>query len=138
MVRPTIRTPEVEERVLAWFRAGRSLRDMDRDPDMPGHSALYRWRDADPEFDTKVRVARQIGWEGVLEECVLIADGDPVHSSGDVQRDKLRIDTRMKVAALIDPGRWGARQAVTHEGKLDLEAVVKASLKIDPRLEEFL
>ena len=60
--RPSIRTEEVENRILAGIRDGRSLiRVCDDDPNLPLRDTVFSWLAADEAR----RVAREVG-EGEL------------------------------------------------------------------------
>lgn len=110
----------------------------------------YAWCDQDQALGKRFAKAREMGLAAIVEGVQDIAEGRdrkevlaedlPPHVVskkirelallGDpVARDKLRIETRLKYAAIIDPSRYGAKSTVEHkglpEGVADPRAVVK-------------
>lgn len=138
--RPTIRTPEIDEAVLAWVAAGKTLRDFCRQPSMPHRSAIDRWRAEDPAFQRRFARAREDGFDVIAEEALAIADSPKAGKIVTVDKDgkktvtedmlghrKLQIETRLKLLAKWDPKRYGERVEVEHSGTLDLaDAIRKA------------
>jgi hypothetical protein len=64
---PTIRTPEIRERLLALLGEGIPLREICRVPGMPSRSPIYRWRRADPEFNDQFESAAEWGRQLLVE-----------------------------------------------------------------------
>src|SRR5262245_15598273 len=64
------------------------------------------WEHAFKHQDAKQRLweARKVGAEMRWDECIAIADAMTGESW---QRDRVRIDTRMRVAGKLDPERYG-------------------------------
>lgn len=91
---------------------GRALSEICREPGMPSKEALSQWRKADERLDGLVRSAREDGVDKLAYDALLIADGalPTALTVQDVQRDRLRTDVRLKVAAKLDPTRWGDTQ----------------------------
>lgn len=103
----------------------------------------------DAEYAAKYEEARRKGYDAIAEQCVAIAEGrdrttlvdqmdDASIPKGVVNkkirklvmlgdptaRDKLRIDTRLKLLASWDRHRYGDRKSVEHSGSIEQ--------KIDP------
>lgn len=130
--RPTIRTPEVEEEIVAWISEGKTLREFCRQEGKPARRTVDEWRLNDPEFSARVTRARDEGFGQIAEECMEIADdasndwmqrigkdGEETgwQLNGDhVQRSKLRIETRLKLLACWDPRRYGNKVQVGGDG----------------------
>lgn len=126
-VRPTKRTPEVEERIISGLCEGTPLRELCRQAGMPGWRAVYNWIAADADFATRVAHARDIGFDAIAEDVLEIADDgtndymkrkrkdgstENVLDTEHVQRSKLRIETRLKLLACWNPKKYGTKQTV--------------------------
>lgn len=95
-------------------------------------------------LDNYVR-AREVQADTFMDETVAIADDSRndwierfdkrtgerqvVPNVEHIQRSKLRVETRMKVAANLNPKKWGQRVETTIKG--DAEAPMTFTLKID-------
>ena len=110
--RQTKRTPEVEERIIEGLTDGVPLRVLCRQDDMPSWRTVYDWINADPSFASRVAYARDLGFEAIAEDILDIADDTPAISEH-VQRNKMRIDTRLKLLACWSPKRYGNKQDVS-------------------------
>jgi hypothetical protein len=108
----TKRTPEVEERIIEGLTDGVPLRVLCRQDDMPSWRTVYDWINADPSFASRVAYARDLGFEALAEDILGIADDTPAISEH-VQRNKMRIDTRLKLLACWSPKRYGNKQDVS-------------------------
>ena len=73
---------------------------------------VYDWMDAHEAFAAHFARARQVGFDALADQCLTISDDD----ANDVQRDKLRIETRLKLLAKWDPKRYGERLNLDHSG----------------------
>ena len=110
-------------RGLDWLSANR--------PGFPAPQTLHRWQNQKPEFRMALGFAKARQAELLVYQALEIADDD----SGDVEvverrngdtetrmnfeyvaRSKLKVETRLKVAAKLDPKKWGE--------KLDVDATV--------------
>jgi len=78
------------------------LKDDQRDFDYAG---LLRWIHKDPQRKSRYYEAQEIGTEIIMAECIEIADGKD--GMEDVQRSKLRIDTRLFQAKSWNRKRYG-------------------------------
>lgn len=117
-----------EERVVIvaqieeWIAEGGTLRAFCRQKGMPRWKTVYRWMADDPEVETHIARARDLGHEHIAEECMAIADEssrDTIETENGpkvnvewVQRSKLRIDTRLKLLACWNPKRYGNKVAL--------------------------
>lgn len=100
---------------------------------MPAESTFWLWLfQGDDKLSEKLARAREAGIEVRLAECEEIADdsvNDYVlkkygedderweYASEHVQRSKLRIDTRIKLAQMMKPKKYGAKLDLTSNGK---------------------
>jgi hypothetical protein len=99
------------------------------------------WSKQDPAFADQIGAARALGWDHLAAECLEIADdrsqdviydadGTARPNSANVLSRKLMIETRLKLLACWDSGRYGPARTVKVEGE------VKQTTRhvLDPRL----
>ena len=99
---------------------GETVREVARVWDVPA-GRLMGWLVADEERTRQYETAQQVHAHMLVEEAVGIADQE----GGDVARDKLRIDTRFKLAAHHAKERYGAQG--TGGGGTRVQVVVERS-----------
>jgi hypothetical protein len=87
------------------------------------------WESKDPAYVEEIAAARALGWDSLAVECLEIIDdesndvvtdneGKPYFNTAAVMRAKARVETRLKLLACWDPGRYGASKTVKVEGEL--------------------
>lgn len=124
--RPTKRTPDVIERILAGLSQGIPLTIICEPDDMPETRTVYDWLNADEELSAHFARAREAGFDRIAMDALAIADQvderDTISSEkGDypnkewIMRSKLRVDTRLKLLSKWDPKRYGERLALAGE-----------------------
>jgi hypothetical protein len=127
------RTAAVEESLLDWVRAGKSTQSWCA-ANQWNESTIWRWSGEEP-FGQAFARARAIGALAMIYQCLDIADdtlrdvnvtddGREVPNSEFINRSRLRVDTRMKLAEKFNPALLGARTALT--GHADAPPVVAA------------
>jgi len=115
MAYPSKRTVEVEQAILSRMSRGEPLAQICREEGMPTPTTWREWCRSDQALDIAHGHAREDGFDAIAANVRLIAreGGD---SSGDVQRDKLMIETDLKLLAKWDPKRYGDKIDVTSGG----------------------
>lgn len=85
-----------------------ALRDS---PNMPDVAAIWKWRQDDEAFAQSIAQARNLGWDAIANDLRAVARGE-TGSTDDVQRDKLIIETDLKLLS-----KWDKRYAdkIQHE-----------------------
>lgn len=83
---------------------------------MPSKATVFRWRANIPEFAAMYEAAKVEQLYGGIEECTEIADKAPLTPEG-LQKAKLRIDTRIKVAQRLKPKEFGDKVDLNHGGQ---------------------
>lgn len=82
---------------------------------------VNQWREDDPEIAKQFDEARDAGYDAIARRTRSTARGKSVEqggdSTGDVQRDKLIIDTDLKLLAKWDPRRYGDKVQQEISGK---------------------
>lgn len=111
--RPTGYTPELAAEIIARLAAGESLRKICTDDHMPHESTVRLWATDDREgFSTQYTRARQAQMDALAEDILEIADGEDT----DVNRARLRVDTRKWLMSKIAPKRFGEKVVNEHVG----------------------
>ncbi len=110
--------------VCARLSMGETLVSICRDAHMPSAEWVQVEMEKRPEIATAVGRARARGFDAMAEETIDISEGKlPIKVVGedgneydlnDVQRDKLRVDTRLKLLAKWDPKRYGDSFQLKH------------------------
>lgn len=138
MAQESTYTPELADEICERIANGETLREITREPHMPSYRSVYRWREANPEFASRLAHARECGGDVIAEETIAIADDtahDTLHTdSGErpnsewIARSKLRVDTRLKLLAVWFPRKYGQRIDMTTGGEsLNLTAEDRAA-----------
>jgi hypothetical protein len=116
---------------------------------LPAVSLFWKWVLIDTQdggqLEDKLASAREKGIEALLDEVVDISDDgtndwmEREYDSGDtkivlngeaVQRSKLRIETRVKLAQMLKPKKYGAKLDLTNsDGKLDMAEQVRRGIQ---------
>ena len=136
--RPTAFSKRVAAEICARLAEGRSLRDVCRDPDMPGRSTVFRWLGARADFAVDYARAREAAVDALAEDILDIADngnadwivkerkdGTPyaVANSEHIQRSRLRVDTRKWLMARLRPTTYGERAAKETDQPVTVQVV---------------
>lgn len=113
---------EIADEICEWIRQGKTLREFCRQDGKPSWRTVYDWLEKDEGFATRFARAREDGHEVLAQECQQIADENCVDHV-DVQRNRLRIETRLKLLAKWNPKKWGDKQAVDHNGSVNISVI---------------
>lgn len=105
------------ERICDGLAQGIPLAVMCREKGMPHITTVMVWQRNNPEIGQRIRDAREFGWDSIAHRCRSVASGDESNgSSGDVKRDRLIVDTDLKLLAKWDPKRYGDK--IEHTGSI--------------------
>ncbi len=132
MAKPCTYTQEAADEICRRIAEGEPLRQICRDESMPAWPVVYAWIKKYPEFAGDMECARQIGFDAIAEDALIIADtteeGVRTESGKDgvkeVREDmlghrKLRIETRLKLLAKWHPQKYGEKIDLNHGGQKD-------------------
>lgn len=106
------RSPDLDEEILDRIASGETMASICREPGMPSRRGVRKWIDEDPVFAEKMKQARLDGFDAIAEDTREIARGGD-GSSKDAYRDKLIVDTDLKLLAKWDRARYGEHFEVT-------------------------
>ena len=118
--RPTKRTPEVVAEILRRLATGEPMTIICAGDDMPDARKVREWQEEDAALSADIARAREAGFDQIARDALAIADS----AEGDTQRDKLRVDTRLKLLAKWDPKRYGEKLDLAHSGSVDIEVTI--------------
>ncbi len=109
---PVPRDPEIVDKVLARVAVGDPLAVVLREPGMPHYTAWYDWCREDAALGIAYARARATGFDQIAINARETARGRG-ESTQDTQRDKLIIETDLKLLAKWDPKRYGDKVVMT-------------------------
>lgn len=134
---------EIRQEVLLGLMGGTPLSVVARRNGVHERT-VNRWADCDSDFAEQLSAARALGWDHLAQQCLDIADdrtGDYVTTTNrdghtvvrfdpeNVQRSKLRIDTRLRLLGAWDSARYGLKNEV----RVDATVTTVRRAVIDPR-----
>ncbi len=126
--RPCLYTPELAEMICDRLAQGESLRAICRGEGMPTDAAVREWALRDLHgFGSQYMVARAMGAHTLFDDLLEIADS-PVFGPEDVQRNRLRVDTRKWYLSKVLPKVYGER--------IEVEQTVKATISAEPLTQD--
>lgn len=149
--RPSSFTQEIADEIVDRLSKGEPLAEICRDDHMPAVRTVSDWKRANEAFSADFACARDEGYDQIAADCLRIADDssgddDPAEEelegqghggalkrrraggAENVQRSKLRIETRLKLLAKWDPKRYGDKVALTGGGEGD--APIRTALTV--------
>lgn len=130
MARPSGYSEEISLRICERLIEGESLRAICRDEDMPSQSMVFRWLEANEAFRERYARARELQADTFADELTEICDdgrndwmernaGEDKgwQANGEnIQRARLRVDTRKWIASKLKPKKYGDKIETTHQG----------------------
>jgi hypothetical protein len=136
MGRPSTYTPEIVKSICDRLCQGEPLEQICRDDSMPSASTIHAWCNGNTKIPDDITVdiarARDIGYDAIADMTRQVARGNPQFSTGDVNRDKLIIETDLKLLAKWSK-KYADRQHVEVTGK-DGEPLSMRLIAIQQRL----
>lgn len=115
---------EVAKRICDRIEQGETLASICRDDDMPAVRTVSRWQKDNPSFGADFVRARDIGHDAIAARLRETARGKG-ESTGDIMRDKLIIETDLRLLAKWDPRRYGDKLEIKQKGKARVEVSFK-------------
>ncbi len=133
-------TPEIGAAICERLQEGKSLLQITEELGIP-YGTAYGWEQDIPEHGENSTRARAIGCHRMAEECTLIADDarndwmEDNHPDNpgwkqngeNVQRSRLRIDTRLRLLGKWLPKVYGDKQQIEHSGSISLADTLRAA-----------
>jgi hypothetical protein len=150
--RPSTRSPEIAKRLCDHVAAGNSVRSFCRVEGNPGMFMIFQWLREDHIFAQHYTQAMEVRAERMFEDMLDIADdttGDKktaikngkeveLVDFDNIQRSRLRVDTRKWVLSRMNPKKYGERiQNDVTSGGATLDDVIRRSLgKPEPKKDD--
>lgn len=130
MGRPSEFTQEVADQICSRLADGESLRSVCRDEAMPCKAVVFKWMRVIPGFVDQYARAKEESADALSDEMLDIADdgrNDWMKRNAEddagwqangenVQRSRVRIDTRKWLASKLKPKKYGDKIDMTHAG----------------------
>jgi hypothetical protein len=153
--RPSTYDPDIARSMCEQLSEGIPLREICRQEGFPAWRTVYDWMRKDPDLSTAIAHARDVGYDAMAEECLIIADtpllGEEVSESetpegkdedGNVivkktvtikkvdmlGHRKLQIETRLKLLAKFNPKKYGDK--VVHSGDDENPVVIENNMNV--------
>lgn len=129
--KPTKFTPEILREICEGLEQGTPLavilRDMRENmgDDAPAYGTVMEWQRTDSDISEHIARARDTGHDIIAQRARETARGRG-ETSGDIQRDKLIIETDLKLLA-----KWNRRYAEKHVVSGDAENPVAMTFTLD-------
>jgi hypothetical protein len=126
--RPSLYTPEIADVILRRLSDGETLREICRTPGMPDDRTVRGWALDDREgFAAVYARARMIGGYAMGDDLLKIADdskgdmttdadGRPIVNHENINRSRLRVDTRKWLLSKVLPRVFGDKVELTGPG----------------------
>lgn len=125
MGRPSLYTPELVEAIAERLSKGEPMAVICRDEGMPEDRTVRRWINADADVKSAIACAREAGHDAIAARSRETARGHG-ESTADVVRDRLIIDTDLKLLAKWDK-RYRENVAIEHNVSDDMAEAMKAA-----------
>jgi len=130
--RPSKFTPQLADEIVQRISEGEPLAQICRSDGIPALRTVYDWMDADADFSARIARARIAGYDQIANEALSIADTSlPI--SEEIQRAKLRVETRLKLLAKWDPKRYGEKVSTEISGPDGAPVYVVQRTIVDPQ-----
>jgi hypothetical protein len=143
--RPSKYDPLIAQQMCELLSEGIPLRQICRENEgFPAWRTVYDWMKRDADLSAAIAHARDMGYDAMAEECLDIADnagndwmerldaeGVPVGwqvNGENIQRSKLRIETRLKLLAKFNPKKYGDK--IVHSGDDENPVVIENNLNV--------
>lgn len=124
--RPSEYTEEIADAICARIAEGESVRAICKSDESPAMSTIFKWLRDNPSFSEQYARAKEIQAEAFSDELLDIAD-DGVNDfveiqkkngavvlcdQENIQRSKLRVDTRKWLMSKFAPKKYGDKLAI--------------------------
>lgn len=113
MGRPSLYTQELADEICSQLAEGKSLRTVCTAETMPSKSTVFKWLREVKAFSDQYARAKEESADALADEMLDIADDSERDYNGEklngenIQRARLRVDTRKWIAAKLKPKKYG-------------------------------
>lgn len=140
--RPSEFTQELADKICEQLAIGYSMRTVAKDPELPSIETIFKWMRTNEIFLKQYTRAKQEAADAMAEELLDISDDgtndfmEDDYNKGrtpgytvngeNIQRSKLRVDTRKWLMAKMKPRTYGDKLDVVSDGeKLEGLVIIK-------------
>lgn len=122
---------ELFDDIIERLASGETLSSICRTDGYPHRSTFHDWRELGEDLEKAYLNAKRDGHDSIAERLRRVAageraeEGQPLLSSGDVVRDKLIIDTDLKLLSKWDSGRYGDKLALAGDKDQPLTIIIR-------------
>ena len=103
MGRPSLKSPELIEKICERLARGEPLAAICRDDGMPAPRTVREWAETDKTISAAIAHAREDGHDAIALQALSIAD----ERDEDPASRRVMVETRLKLLAKWDPKRYG-------------------------------
>jgi transposase-like protein len=129
MGRPTTYSQEMADLICAGMIEGKSIRKICEEDGTPDQSTVFRWLNAQEDFQKQYARAKEEQTTAMAEEILDIADqydtAKETLQPDLIQRAKLRIDTRKWLMSKMAPKKYGDKIQQEHSGGIKVEKITR-------------
>lgn len=113
--RPSDYSAELAKEICDNLAEGTPLAEICREDGMPHPSTVRRWARTNEALSLAIADAREDGEDRITANIRRTAKGDAGFSTNDVQRDKLIIETDLKLLAKWNPKKYGDKTVLSND-----------------------
>ena len=116
MGRPSKYSDDILKKIVSRLCSGEPMAQICRSEEMPSYTTVWNWIQSKKNVSEAIARAREEGEDVIAANTRLIARGVHPDSTNDVQRDKLIIETDLKLLAKWNPKKYGDKVQTEHSG----------------------
>jgi hypothetical protein len=140
--RPSVYSAELGDLICARLASGETLSHVCRTAGMPARQTVLRWRRNYPAFGVEYTLARADAMEVMADEIIDISDDSTLDvvtkrdqkgrefeavDHENIQRDRLRVDTRKFLMSKVARHVYGDRVSHEHSGEVNQRHTIELS-----------
>lgn len=133
--RPSLFSESLIQDICDRLSEGEPLAEICRSEGYPNPSTIRRWITERPDISSAIADAREDGEDRITANIRKTAKGEEGFSSGDVVRDKLIIETDLKLLAKWNPRKYGEQQERAVEVGNSVQLIIMPSGTSEADLE---
>jgi len=117
---------ELKGDLLKDISEGASVAALVRSEKYPSYATIFKWLGEDEGFRLAYEKAFQLRAETMFEEMLEIADNPD--KEADVNRDRLRVDTRKWALARMNPRKFGDKVEMSSDPERPLQPILQVTV----------
>ena len=140
-------SPELAYEICDLIARGESILNISKREGMPSNTTFYKWMREIEEFKALVETAKEDQADTLFEEMIKIADdgsedhvldleGNIIFVKENVQRSRLKVDTRKWVVSRLQPKKYGERASLDVNANVTINNVADNLTKARERRKQ--